>query len=131
MSTDYENDDDVTNDLVPTFLNPADFPEGTSQTFRIAKAEKRTFNDDGKWVLTFHDDQCLGLNAGNLRLVAQWFSRRPSAWIGKLVTVYRDSSVTYQGEVKGGWRLRLPAPNEKPVERVALDTELTIDDVPF
>ena len=131
MSTSYDNDDDVTNDLVPTFLNPADFPEGTTQTFRIAKAEKRTFNDDGKWVLTFHDGQCLGLNAGNLRVVAQWFGRRPSAWIGKLVTVYRDSSVKYQDEVKGGWRLRLPGPDDKPVELVALDTELTIDDVPF
>ena len=66
----YDDDDDVTNDLTPTFLNPADFPEGTTQTFRIARAEKRTYDSGGKWTLIFHDDQCLSLNAGNLRLVA-------------------------------------------------------------
>jgi hypothetical protein len=124
----YENDDDVTNDLTPTFLNPADFPEGTSQTFRIERTEKRIYNENGKWVLIFHDDQCLGLNTGNLRLVANWFGRHPSGWIGKLVTVYRDYSVKYEGEVRGGWRLRQPGPDNKPV---GLATELPVDDVPF
>ena len=128
MSSDYENyDDDVTNDLVPTPLNPADFPEGTEQTFTIAKAEKRTYDTEGKWTLIFDDDQYLSLNDGNLRLVSRWFGTKPRAWTGKRVTVYRDPSVMFQGVVKGGWRLRLPV-DEKPV---VLDTELTTDDVPF
>ena len=128
------DDDDVTNDLTPTFLNAADFPEGTTQTFRITRAEKRTYDSGGKWTLIFHDDQCLGLNAGSLRLVATWFGRRPSAWIGKFVTVYRDPSVKFQDEVKGGWRLRLPTPDEVAQLETGLaplETELTTDDVPF
>ena len=116
MSTSEIDDDDVSAELAGQSLNKADFADGVSIRFRIAGVEKKTF--DGKngkepetrRVLTLDPGgKRLSLNTTNLKLMAKWFGPKPRNWTGKDVAVYRDESVSFGGQLVGGWRLRRPS----------------------
>lgn len=117
----YRQDaDDVSGDLSGSFLKQSDFSEGEQARFTIRRVEKQHFEAKNnrpasdKWVVTFDGDpeRLLGLNKTNLALCAKWFGKRPSAWVGQQVVVYRDESVSFAGQLVGGLRVRKPSPRE-------------------
>ena len=120
MSTPYRADDDVSADLTGQFLKQSDFDTDPAITFRIARVEKMHFEAkngrpaEDKWVVHFDTDRCLGLNKTNLSLLAKWFGKKPSAWTGKPVTVYKDESISFGGRLVGGLRVRKPQPADTP-----------------
>lgn len=130
--------DDVTPDLTGQFLKQTDFDEG-AKLFTIARVEKKTFEAQGtrpaetKWVVFFDGDRCLGLNRTNLQLLAKWFGRKSSAWVGQKVVVYRDESVQFAGRLTGGLRVRKPTIRDKKASTssIAAPRATDLDDVPF
>ena len=140
MSTQYRNndDDDVSADLSGQFLKQSDFDRDPALTFTIASAEKKAFEAkngrpaESKWVVTFEGDRCLGLNKTNLALLAKWFGKKPSAWTGKQITVYRDESISFGGRLVGGLRVRKPSKQDvsMPVESAAAEVGDS-DNIPF
>jgi hypothetical protein len=81
-------------------------------------------------VLTFDNGKSLPLNKTNLRLLAKWFGNHTRDWVGRKVSVYRDDSISFGGNLVGGWRLRKPT---KPAVAPPVDTvdEDDADPVPF
>ena len=132
--TQYDDDDDVSGELSGQSLNPADFADGRSHTFRITRVDKKTFDArngraaEERRVLTFSNGRILSLNRTNLKLMAKWFGVRPSAWVGQYVTVYRDESVSFAGQLTGGWRLRKPSKQDLAPTQPDADAG---SDVPF
>ena len=113
-----ELDDDVSREVAGDFLDPADFKDGIRRRFTIAVVDKHIFEasngrpEESKRKLVFNDDHCLSLNKTNLRLLAKWFGKKPSAWVGKDVSIYRDESVSFGGRMVGGWRLSKPSAHD-------------------
>jgi hypothetical protein len=81
--------------------------------------------EPAKWVITFEGERCLGLNKTNLALVARWFGKRPSAWVGQRITVYRDDSISFGGRLVGGLRVRKPSRSDVPA--FVTETERFVD----
>jgi hypothetical protein len=67
-----------------------------------------------KWALYFAEtDRPLILNAINARTIAQLSgSEETDDWPGLQVTLYFDPNVEYDGQTRGGIRVRAPHPNE-------------------
>jgi hypothetical protein len=122
-------DDDVSADLGGQFLRQSDFADGAGITFTIVAVEKTSFEAkqnrpaESKWVLTFQGDRRFGLNKTNLSLMAKWFGKRSSAWVGKKITVYVDESVSFGGRLVGGLRVRKPSRDDTPAFMTELDTD--------
>jgi hypothetical protein len=120
MSTQQTADDDVSGDLSGSYLKQSDFENDSAIMFTIRRVEKKAFEAkngrpaEEKWVLTFDDERCFGLNKTNLRLMVKWFSKHWRTWIGKKITVYRDESISFGGRLVGGLRIRRPAPQDIP-----------------
>jgi hypothetical protein len=97
--------------------------------YTITRVEKKTFDArngkpaDTRFVLTFSGDKVFSLNKTNLRLLVKWFGPHTRDWIGKQVAVYRDESVSFAGQLVGGWRLRKPSKHDQ-----ADSTDLEVDD---
>ena len=45
-------------------------------------------------------------------MLAKWFGPKTRNWIGKEVAVYRDESVSFGGQLVGGWRPRKPSKHD-------------------
>ena len=138
MTTPYD-DDDVSADLGSQFLKQDDV-DSDGTLFSITRVEKMTFEAQGgrppekpKWVLTFEGGRCFGLNKTNLGLMAKWFGKKASAWVGKAIIVYRDESVQYAGRLTGGLRLRRPTRHDnKPLgQAVSAGSDPAADDIGF
>jgi hypothetical protein len=132
------DDDDVSADLSGQFLKQSDFEDRPSQLFTIQRVEKKTFEAQGgrpaesKWVVTFDNDKCLGLNRTNLQLLAKWFGKKAGTWVGQKVVVYRDESITFGGRLVGGLRVRKPTRvDKKTTQSAAVNAADAVDDVPF
>jgi hypothetical protein len=110
--------DDVSSDLSGQFLRQADFEDGRGKVFTIARVEKTRFEakngrpEEKKWVLTFDDDRSLSLNRTNLALLAKYFGKHSSKWVGQTIAVYRDESVSFGGRLVGGLRVRRASPHD-------------------
>jgi len=115
-----QQDDDVSADLTGSFLKQSDFETDPAITFTISRVERTHFEAkngrpaEDKWVVHFDDDRQLGLNKTNLALLAKWFGKKPSAWTGKRITVYRDESISFGGRLVGGLRVRKPQLQDTP-----------------
>ena len=85
-----------------------------------------------KWVLKFEgQDKGLVLNSTNLQLLGQILGDDTDLWIGKSVVLYTDPSVSYQGKLVGGIRVRAVRTASKPAPaKSAADDDMS-DDVPF
>jgi hypothetical protein len=88
-----------------------------------------------KWAMNFHEsDKPLVLNSINIQLCERIFgSDDTDVWVGKRIVLYTDPTVSFQGKVTGGIRVRAPkpgavAPAPPPPAAVA---SLTDDDIPF
>jgi len=132
MSTEPYDDDDVSADLTGQFLTQADFadyPNGI--LFTIARVERIEFEAkngrpaEKKRAVYFTDNRALSLNKTNLKLLAKWFGKKSSLWVGKQITVYVDESVSYAGRLTGGLRVRRPLSSDVPafVTETDLDSE--------
>jgi hypothetical protein len=119
------DDDDVSADLTGSFLKQSDFSDGEDALLTIASVEKQHFDAKNgrpaidKWVLKFDNEKSLGLNKTNLGLMAKWFGKRASAWVGQRIVVYRDESVSFGGQLVGGLRVRKPSARETASPDVA------------
>lgn len=120
-----------------------------AKTFTMAGAEKEDVSlesesADMKLVLRFQDEgvKPLVVNWTNQNLIAAAVgSRNIEDWVGKPVTLYRDPSIMFKGNVKGGIRVEVPrqAPAATtmptPGQQVDYDQaseQATIDnDIPF
>jgi len=110
--------DDVSADLSGQFLRQADFDDGNGKVFTIARVDKTLFEakngrpEEKKWVVTFDGDRSLSLNRTNLALLAKWFGKHASEWVGQKVTVYKDESISFGGRLVGGLRVRKPSAHD-------------------
>jgi hypothetical protein len=120
MTTQYTDNDDVSSDLGGAFLKQSDFDHDPAIAFTISRVEKVHFEAkngrpaEDKWVVHFDGERALSLNKTNLTLLAKWFGKRPSAWKGQQVTVYRDESISFGGRLVGGLRVRKPSSQDVP-----------------
>jgi hypothetical protein len=119
MSTTQTDDDDVSAELAGQALNSADFEGGLSIRFRIAGVDKKTFEakngkpaDTRRVLVLDPGGKQMSLNKTNLRLLVKWFGSKTRDWLGKEVAVYRDESVSFAGQLVGGWRLRKPSKHD-------------------
>ena len=125
MNTQY--DDDVSSDLTGSFLKQSDFDRDAAITFTITRVEKAHFDAkngrpaEDRWVVHFDNDRQLGLNKTNLSLLAKWFGKKPSVWVGKRITVYKDESISFGGRLVGGLRVRRPSAQDVPAFVTELD----------
>jgi len=125
------DDDDVSSDLGGTYLRQSDFSNGIGQCFRISRVEKINFEarngrpEYDKWVTFFSDGRQFSLNKTNLALIVKWFGKHYRAWIGQVIAVYCDESVSFAGRLTGGLRVRKPLPQDLPV----VDREETVAEV--
>jgi hypothetical protein len=118
------------------FLKQTDVGVGMLMT--VAGCEKHNVAKDGadpelKWCLAFEEsDKPLVLNSINIQLLERIFnSDETDQWIGKKVVLYVDPSVSYQGKVVGGIRVRAPKKlAAKPVP-VPVTQDLSDEDIPF
>jgi hypothetical protein len=113
------DDDDVSGELAGQSFNPAEFTDGASQLITFARVERTVFDSkspgkpsEARRVAAFTNGKSLPLNKTNLKLLVKWFGPHPSAWIGRQVVIYRDESVSYAGQLVGGWRLRKPSKHD-------------------
>ena len=91
------------------FLKAADLPErGVEVTISAVEADE--YQGDRKIVLSFEGKQKkLSLNATNLKRMVELCGGSTSAWVGKLIVIYKDVNVNNpQGERVGGVRIRPP-----------------------
>ncbi len=118
------------------FLKQTDVGAGMLMT--VVGCEKHNVAKDGadpelKWCLAFEEsDKPLVLNSINIQLLERIFnSDETDQWIGKKVVLYVDPSVSYQGKVVGGIRVRAPKKlAAKPVP-VPVTQDLSDEDIPF
>jgi hypothetical protein len=121
------------------FLKQTDIGAGALMT--VASCDRHNVAKDGadpemKWCLTFEEsEKPLVLNSINIQLCERIFNDdETDHWIGKKVVLYVDPSVSYQGKVVGGIRVRAPkkslatkpAPPPPPVTE-----DLSDEDIPF
>lgn len=112
------SDLDVTGDLSGANLKKDDLAAG-AQRFTVTAVARAFFEArDGrpaanKIVLTFAGEPArkLVLNKTNLRVMADTFGARTSAWLGKPIVVYVDPTVTIGADRVGGLRIYIePVP---------------------
>jgi hypothetical protein len=109
------------------------------EVFTIAKVTEELVGQDQqpKWALHWKERSVLPmlLNKTNLRLLASMFGDDTDDWRGKEVEVYHDPSISYNGQLVGGLRVRPPRPVQpraRPTQpRPAPRQDLPDDDVGF
>ena len=126
------------------FLKQTDVGAGT--LFTVESIEQHNVAKDGadpelKWCMTFAEgDKPLVLNSTNIQLCQNIFgSDDTDDWVGKKVVLYSDPTVSFQGKLVGGIRVRVPkvakpAAASKPVLKpkpTPEPVEAGDDDSPF
>jgi hypothetical protein len=100
---------------ISSFLSADDLTEGP-RLIGIESVIEERIGQDTKLVLYAEGLNGVGcpLNKGNLQKLADIFgSRDTDDWEGKLIVVYRDPSVQYQGKKVGGISFRKPKEGAK------------------
>jgi hypothetical protein len=118
------------------FLKQGDVGKGVLWTVHgVEKVNvaKEGVEPDYKWAVNFHEsDKPLVLNSINIQLLEKMLGDDTDRWEGKKVVLYVDPTVSFQGKVVGGIRVRAPKPGAvaapPPPPPAA---ELTDDDIPF
>jgi len=110
--------------LESKFLKKEDVGNGVMWTITgcVQKnVAKEGADPEHKWVLTFAEsEKPLVLNSTNIQLCQAIFaSDDTDDWLHKAIVLYTDPTVSYQGKVIGGIRVRKPkprtaAPSAKP-----------------
>lgn len=97
------------------FFKAADVKDGP-KTLKIKAVTVEDISQEGqasnkKIVAKFEDeDKALVINKTNYELIADVFeSEDTDDWVGGVIELYFDKSVTHMGERKGGVRVRAPA----------------------
>jgi hypothetical protein len=112
-----DDDLDVSADLTGSFLKQADFSDDERVLFIITAVKKEHFAasngrpEADQWVVTLSRtgrEQRFGLNKTNLALLAKWYGKKATAWIGKPIIVWKDPTVTFGGRLVGGLRVAKP-----------------------
>ena len=95
------------------FLKQTDV--GAGMLFTVESIEQHNVAKDGadpelKWCMTFAEaDKPLVLNSTNIQLCQNIFgSDDTDDWVGKKVVLYSDPTVSFQGKLVGGIRVRAP-----------------------
>jgi hypothetical protein len=139
--------------LESKFLKKEDVGEGALMTISEVvqkNVAKQGADPEMKWCLLFEEeDKPLVLNSTNIQLCQKIFeSDDTDYWLGKQIVLYTDPTVSFQGKVIGGIRVRKPktkpvavaaAPTRTPPVRrpaaaaaaVAVEPEAEEDPVPF
>lgn len=97
------------------FLRKEDVGRGVLLTVKGCvqrNVAKEGADPEVKWCLTFNEeDKPLVLNATNVQMCEQIFhSDDTDHWTGKALVLYNDPNVSYQGQLRGGIRVRAPKP---------------------
>jgi hypothetical protein len=122
------------------FLKQSDIGGGALMT--VAGCEPHNVAKEGaepenKWCLQFEEsDKPLVLNSTNIQLCEKIFgSDDTDDWIGKRIVLYTDPTISFQGKVVGGIRVRAPKTANQAAKKAAPPPppvqELTDDDIPF
>jgi hypothetical protein len=66
----------------------------------VNKQQLRDKNGGTEWkpVLVFTDGQQLPLNKTNLRAIKEKLGGDPAAWVGAVISVFTDDSITFEGK---------------------------------
>ena len=98
---------DVTSFLGGNFLTQLDLPQ-QPVVWQITGAQQQQVGTDTKICISFAEHQkLLGLNKTNLRTVASAYGTDASAWPGKALELYRDTT-QFQGKTVPCIRVRIP-----------------------
>jgi len=100
---------------VSSYLSADDLSEGP-RLIRVENVYEEKVGRDNKLVMYAEGLNGVGvpLNKGNLEKLAEIFnSRDTDNWEGKLVTVFRDPSVQFQGKKVGGISFKRPKEGAK------------------
>jgi hypothetical protein len=87
-----------------------------------------------KWCLEFEEsDKPLVLNSINIQLCEKIFgSDDTDEWIGKRIVLYTDPTISFQGKVTGGIRVRAPKKTaQAPAKPAPIVEDLDVDSIPF
>ncbi len=110
---------DVTDVITSTtFLSKDDVSPGEELKLTITAVEWTGFKDkEGnpqpkRPQLTLDDGRKWSLNVTNTRVLAKYFGKDASQWVGRNILVWHDETVTYGPRMVGGLRVRVPT--EKP-----------------
>lgn len=138
----YEEYDMKVSELIPSkYLAKADFDEdGTTLTIKKVEIEDLGRDDqtERKPIMYFRENpKGMVLNRSSLRLLESCFGDDIEPWTGKKVIIYVDPTVSFQGRIVGGLRLRVPRPpktaEKAPPSTIAKEFDADIDDsnIPF
>ena len=124
--------------IVSKFLKKEDFDEDMVATIKGVKLEDVGNQGEQRWVLYFRElAKGLVLNVTTIRVLEGAYGDDSDGWVGKRVQIYVDPSVSFQGRMTGGLRLRVskakaPAPAPQPVQPSAHANEFEDDqEIPF
>ncbi len=122
--------------LESKFLKKEDVGGGVLYTITSViqkNVAKEGADPEHKWCLTFvESDKPLVLNSTNIQLCQAIFgSDDTDDWLNKAIVLYTDPSVSFQGKVIGGIRVRKPkikaaAQPPAPAKQMVED-----DEIPF
>ena len=88
-----------------------------------------------KWAIWFDEAmKPMLLNKFNIRVLAALYGPETKAWIGQEIIVYNDPTISFQGQITGGLRLKMTeqAPLRAPgVSRPAPAPVSNDSDVPY
>lgn len=124
--------------LQSKYLRKEDIDDDTHVTIRGVKLEDIGIGDNSeqKWVI-YYKEFTKGhvLNVTTIRILEAAFGDETDNWKGKQIMLYVDPSVSFQGRVVGGLRVRVPKPS-KAAERAPGKPQHEADekfdeDVPF
>jgi hypothetical protein len=122
------------------FLKQSDIGAGALMTVTGCEPHnvaKEGAEPENKWCLQFEEtDKPLVLNSTNIQLCEKIFgSDDTDDWIGKRIVLYTDPTISFQGKVVGGIRVRAPKTANKVAAPKAAPKPVVEDldesDIPF
>lgn len=129
-----------TSDMIESkYLKKENFDDDQTCTIKGIKQENlgREDSPEMRWVIYFKEyPKGMVMNITTIRVLEASFGDETNDWIGKKVTVYVDPSVSFQGRVVGGLRIRVPKPSKTDQNRHGkpqneANDDLDTSDVPF
>lgn len=130
------NNLDVSGDLQGTFLSKKDFSD-EPQSFVISRVERVHFearngrSAQSRWCVIFDDERRLSLNKTNLTILARHFGANAALWRGRTISVERDDSISFGGQLVGGLRVRVPKTAPASVTPPAAEFDSAADELGF
>lgn len=129
----------VSDMITSKYLRKEDLEDDTPVTIKGIKLEDLGRDDakEQRWVIYFKEfEKGMVLNVTSIRVLESAFGDDTDPWLGKRVLLYVDPSVSFQGRVVGGLRIRVPRPkatSEKVKKVSTLDDDLNAEDdsIPF